>query len=251
MIDLLDSYGLLGPDILIAHATESSPGDATKMVESGAHVSSTPETELQTALGMPVCFRPDLENISSLGIDCHSTNSASIFMQMRLAVQNARGARNQRLLEAGNFPNTITPSVEEAFNLGTIKGARALRLEKDIGSLEVGKAADIVIFDTMTPGMLCAAQQDPVSAIVLHASTKDIDMVIIDGHIRKAGGVLLPVLNDHDKRNSDSKILLWSDVAKEILRSRADIEERIGRMDLSQTREQVIDAFQIDRKNLV
>ena len=247
----MESYGLLGPDVLIAHATESTPKDAIKIVESGGHISSTPETELQMALGMPVCFRPDLEKVSSLGIDCHSTNSASVITQMRLAIQSARGARNQRLLEAGSFPNTITPSVEEAFNLGTIKGARALRLEKEIGSLEVGKSADIIVFDTMTPSMLCAAQQDPVSAIVLHASPKDIDMVIIDGHIRKSGGILLPILNDQDKLNSDKDNLSWSDVAEEIFQSRAGIQEKIEKMDFSQTREQVIDAFQIDRKTLV
>jgi len=78
-VDVLESYGVLGSDMLIAHATQATPEDAAKLVKAKAHVSSTPETELQMAHEEPVCFRSDLEEISSLGVDCHTTNSSSIF----------------------------------------------------------------------------------------------------------------------------------------------------------------------------
>jgi imidazolonepropionase-like amidohydrolase len=81
------------------------------------------------------------------------------------------------------------------FNLETIHGARAVGLENKIGSIEVGKLADIVIFDGKTPGMLAAAEEDTLVAIVMHSSINDVDMVIIDGQIRKQNGKLLPVSN--------------------------------------------------------
>jgi cytosine/adenosine deaminase-related metal-dependent hydrolase len=50
-----------------------------------------------------------------------------------------------------------------------------------LGSIEEGKLADLVIFDTSSPGMLCAAEQDPVAAIVLHSLIRDIETVMVNG----------------------------------------------------------------------
>jgi cytosine/adenosine deaminase-related metal-dependent hydrolase len=145
-VEPLVSWGLLSNDVLVSHAANATSEEADQLVKSGAHVSSTPSTELQMSLGIPVCFRSDLHSISSLGIDCHSVVSADIPGQMRLALQNARGIRNQAILDTGKTPRSIKFTVEQAFNLGTIKGARAVGMESEIGSLEEGKLADIVVF---------------------------------------------------------------------------------------------------------
>ena len=193
----------MGPDILISHSSDTSEEEAQRLVIGGAHVSSTPSTELQMALGDPVCFRSDLYEISSLGIDCHTATSADIPGQMRLALQTARGVRNQRILDTGKTPRTIQYQVEQAFNLGTIKGARAVGMSSEIGSLAEGKLADIVIFDALSPGMVCAAAHDPVAAIVLHSSVRDVDTVIVDGIVRKESGKLGVV--DVDKKGGSWK----------------------------------------------
>jgi cytosine/adenosine deaminase-related metal-dependent hydrolase len=250
LVDLLDSYQLLGPDMLIAHATQATSEDAMKLTQAGAHISSTPETELQMALGEPTCFRTDLRDISSLGVDCHTTNSASIMGQMRLALQNARGTINQRLIELGKFPNTISPTVEEVFNLGTIKGARSVRMESDIGSLAIGKRADVIIFNGMSPAMVCAAQHSPVSAIVLHASSRDIEGVIIDGRICKTNGALVDITIDREISKSGHNEMSWEEIANELLKSRERVQERIDKTDFSTTREEVLTAFQIERSAL-
>lgn len=67
---VMSDYGLLRSDVLISHANGAYPKDAELLCAAGAHVSSTPDTEIQMALGMPVAFRPDMQKISSLGIDC-------------------------------------------------------------------------------------------------------------------------------------------------------------------------------------
>jgi cytosine/adenosine deaminase-related metal-dependent hydrolase len=216
-------------------------------VKSGAHVSSTPSTELQMALGDPVCFRSDFQSISSLGIDCHSVTSADIPGQMRMALQTARGIRNQNILNAGKTPRTIKFRVEQAFNLGTIQGARAVGMEAEIGSLAEGKFSDILIFDPLSPAMICAAIQDPVASIVLHSSVRDIDTVIVDGVIRKESRRLLPVQIDKDE---DSTLLEWRDVAVELLKSRDNIEEKVKGIDYGKAKESIIQAFRIPENTM-
>lgn len=254
-MDLLDGYELMGPDVLIAHANNMTDPDGEKLQKSQAFVSSTPETELQMGLGYPVCFRDDIKHNSSLGIDCHSNNSSSIVSQMRLALQAERGRRNEALILDGKSPRHLDTTVQHVFRLGTIDGARAVNLQDEIGSLEEGKKADIVIFNALSPGMICAAEQDPVAAIVLHSSVSDIEGVIVDGHIRKWDGKLAPV--ELDLNSSDVKVsstsLSWTDIALELLKSRERVMKRDKRSwpGLEQAVDDVVDIFGMDRSNLV
>jgi cytosine/adenosine deaminase-related metal-dependent hydrolase len=243
-VDILDSYGLLKDDILLSHANQAKPEDAVKLVAKHAHISSTPDTELQTAIGTPVCFRPDLHKISSLGIDCHSNNSADMLSQMRLALQSARGTHNQRFIAEGKLPRTVNATAEQAFNLATIMGARAVGMEAEIGSLAVGKLADIVIFDAQSPGMICAAEHDPVAAIVLHASVRDIETVIVDGRIQKHKGKLVPV-------KVENKMMEWPQVAAKLLDSRQRLQDKLEAVDMDSAKKAVIELFRIDERIIV
>jgi adenine deaminase len=83
--------------------------------------------------------------------------------------------------------------VEQVFNLGTVGGAKAVGMEKDVGRLREGMKADLVVFDGASPAMLAAVEEGPVTAIVLHCSPKDIDMVLVDGVVRKENGQLVDV----------------------------------------------------------
>lgn len=250
LVKLLDSYGLLKDDILLSHASQAPPEDAVKLTAEGAHVSATPDTELQMAHGNPVCFRPDLYKISSLGIDCHSNNSGDILTQMRLALQTARARHNEKFVAQGKQPRVVYATVEEAFNLGTILGARAVGMGDEIGSIAVGKLADLVIFDAESPSMVCAAEHDPVAAIIMHASVRDIDTVIVDGEVRKSGGKLVPVdVGDH--ASAVKQVVGWSEVAAKLIQSRMRIHEATEAMDLKGAREEVMKLYHIEAKNIV
>ncbi|KAJ7167377.1 hypothetical protein C8R43DRAFT_1161030 [Mycena crocata] len=246
LVGLLSSYGLLKDDILFSHANGALPEDAVQLAAANAHVSSTPETELQTAIGVPVCFRPDMFNIASLGVDCHANNSGDILSQMRLALQNARGTYNQTFIDADKIPRAISNTVEDAYNLGTIMGARAVGMESEIGSIAVGKLADLVIFDGESPSMVCAAVQDPVAAIVLHASVRDVDTVIVDGKVRKTDGKLVAV-----ELGDAGKSMEWKDVAKEILKSREGLEQEIGKLDMEAAKRATTAVFHVDGSKIV
>ncbi|KAJ7772838.1 hypothetical protein DFH07DRAFT_913080 [Mycena maculata] len=249
VVNILNSYGLLKDDILLSHASQVLPEDAVLLNAEHAHVSSTPDTELQMAHGTPVCFRPDLYKISSLGVDCHSNNSADILTQMRLALQSARGAHNAPFVAQGKVPRTVAHTVQKVFNLGTILGARAVGMGAEIGSIAVGKLADVVVFDGQSPSMVCAAEHDPVAAIVMHASVRDIETVIVDGKVRKFAGKLVPV--DVGAREGEEKPLGWPEVAAKLIHSRRRLQEAIEAGNDDEAREAVITAYGIDKNNVV
>ena len=222
----LEDYGLLGPDVLLSHATNLSAADIERLNKARASISSTPDTELQMGHGDIVCFREGCFGISSLGIDCHSNNSGDMVSQMRLALQHERSSRNSKIIAEGKSTLSLNLFVQDAFALGTIKGARAIQMEDKLGSIKVGKLADLVIFDGNSPGMICATEEDPVAAIVLHSSVRDIDTVIVDGEIRKQDGNLLPTTINPSLPDVTipQQTVGWSQVARKLVSSRENIE---------------------------
>jgi cytosine/adenosine deaminase-related metal-dependent hydrolase len=226
LVDTLDSYDLLGPDILFSHATNLTESDISKMTQAKAWISTTPDTELQMGHGNIVCFRKGCTDMSALGIDCHSNNSGDIVSQMRLALQHERSLRNEEVIAQGKTTVSLNLFVQDVFRLGTIQGARAIHMEDKLGSIEVGKLADLVIFDGNSPGMVCASEQDPVAAIVLHSSVRDINTVIVDGRIRKRDGRLSTVKIDPSPNGVTipQQSVEWNQVARELISSRERIE---------------------------
>jgi cytosine/adenosine deaminase-related metal-dependent hydrolase len=255
----MQSYGILDSTILFAHFSNPTQNDAKLLLESNSHASSTPSTEMQMAMGHPVAFDPAL-NIQfncSLGVDCHTNNSASMVSEMRLLLQSSRAVHNQKFIDQEKLPTTVNKTVEEAFNLGTIGGARAINMQDKIGSLAVGKLADIVVFDTLSPSMVCGAEHDPVAAIVLHSSPADIEMVIVDGIIRKHKSVLKPVDLAAGKELWSSaeadmtKKWEWREIARELNRKRMGIQEKIDRVDVKLARQSLIKALYVDESKIV
>ncbi|KIN08319.1 hypothetical protein OIDMADRAFT_100147 [Oidiodendron maius Zn] len=221
----LAENGILGKDVLLSHACGISEMNATLLQQNEAYVSSTPDTELQMGVGEPIAFRDDIKPIASIGVDCHANNSSDILTQIRISLQHARGTHNASASQARQYPS-IQIKLEEAFNLGTIQGAKAINQEHEIGSIEIGKRADIVIFDTRSPSMVCAAEENPLAAIILHASVRDIDTVIIDGKIRKQAGRLADTELYNQLNESSGEIVSWEQVVDHLLKSRVHIKEK-------------------------
>ncbi|KAM0392040.1 hypothetical protein ACHAQC_006853 [Fusarium culmorum] len=257
LVDILEGYGLLEKDILLSHATPLNDSDAEKLKNVGAAVSSTPEIELQMSHGWPVCFQENCTSISSLGIDCHSNNSASIVTQMRIAIQVERSRRNNKIIDTGKFPRRNQVYVQDAFQLATIRGARAIHMEDQIGSLEEGKIADLLIWDTLSPSMICAVEEDPIGAIIDHSSPSDIETVIVDGQFRKRDGRLGSIKLDlglAPELKKDKVEVEWRDVAMELLKSRERIiadEIEIGADDRQSAFENGLALFGVKRDKLI
>ena len=256
VIALMDAYGILDSSVLFSHANNASDEDAALVKAKGAHVSSTPSTELQMGLGDPVCFneRLDWQSHASLGIDCHNNNATSMPSEMRVALSYSRGKYHESFARKDRFPLKINKTVQDAFNLGTINGARAIGMGDSLGSLTEGKLADIVIFDCLSPSMVCGAQQDPVAAIVLNSSPADIAMTIVDGVVSKANHKLCDIeLSDGAEKfvQQDKAKLTWAEVATELLRTRKGIVQKIDALDFTVAREGILALYQTDQSKIV
>ncbi|OBS19036.1 hypothetical protein FPOA_10761 [Fusarium poae] len=254
VIQQVKGQGLLDDRMLFSHANGYPTESIQAVVDAGAHISSTPSTEMQMALGTPVCLDDDYpmaQAQSSLGIDCHSNQASSIVYEMRLGLQASRASYNQKLINQELAPRSISKTVQDAFNLGTIQGARAIGMQNQLGSIAEGKLADLVIFDASTPELLCAAEQDPLAAIVLHSSIGNVDTVIIDGIVRKRGGKLVDVqVEDGMKDVTGKKSLDWRDVAKAMKKSRMEILEREKKQNFAELKQGVIRNLFVDESKL-
>ncbi|RBM19025.1 hypothetical protein DEH69_11450 [Streptomyces sp. PT12] len=183
--------GLLGPLQLHAHATSSTDEELRWLAESGAAVASTVETELQMGLGHPVFARAAAAGVTvGLGTDIQSNNSGDLFAQMRLAMQCENGRSAQRRLDSGGVGALRGTAVRprDVLHLATLGGARALGLGDVTGSLEPGKAADLVLL--RHDRLYHRPVVDPFATVVLHCGPGDVDTVLVDGEVLKRDGQL-------------------------------------------------------------
>ncbi len=172
-VTLLYELGILGPRYHAVHAVNVSPQEVKYIAETGAHVIHNPESNMY--LGSGIAPIPDYLKAGAnvaLGTDgAGSNNNNDMIEAMRFAVLLHRAARSH--------PSIIT--AWDALEMATINGAKALGLEKEIGSLEPGKKADITIIRLDAPHT--APVHDPLGAIVYCATAQDVDTVIVDGKI--------------------------------------------------------------------
>ncbi|KAH9855042.1 Metallo-dependent hydrolase [Lenzites betulinus] len=205
--------GLLGPDVVFSHCNvlaerAAAPDDEmwAALKDSGAAIAATPEDELGMAHGNPVALDALRRGVKcGLGVDATSINSGDMFTQMRFALQWARGHDHERIrLNKETPPFHNRDNSADVFRLATLGGAEALGLAHLIGTVEVGKRADLLVFDANSVNLGGAA--DPIGGVVFHASSEDIELVFVNGEVMKRNGKL---------------VREWAPVAKE-LKMRAD-----------------------------
>jgi 5-methylthioadenosine/S-adenosylhomocysteine deaminase len=188
-VEWLDRAGLLGPNQVHSHCNTCSDGDFDLLRESGAAVSATPDTELQMGMGYPIVGRAwERGLLPSIGGDIQSNNRQDPFTQMRLALQAERLRRLQPIIENDGLEavNGLPLSTREILHFATLGGATALGLGDVCGSIEPGKAADLVLLRHDQLHMRPVI--DPIASIVLHAGQEDVDTVLVDGEVVKRGG---------------------------------------------------------------
>ncbi|KZT05548.1 Metallo-dependent hydrolase [Laetiporus sulphureus 93-53] len=191
--------GLLGPDVIFSHCNSlydrTDPEDEmwTAMKEYDCAIASTPVDELGMAHGNPVAMEAIQRGVKcGLGADGTSINGGDIFTAMRFALQFARGRGHEHIERNGHIlPKYNKHKSADAFRLATLGGAEALNLSHLIGSIEVGKKADIVVFDADSANL--AGIEDPIAGVTFHASNADVELVMVNGEIVKCDGKLMKV----------------------------------------------------------
>lgn len=173
VVEYLDSLGVLDRDVIAAHCVALNERDITILRDRGVKVSHCPISNLKLASGVsPVPRLLDAGVTVSLGTDGPSSNNASdMFEVMKVAA----------LLHKGVWRNPTILPAEEVLGMATREGAKALLWEREIGSIETGKKADIAILNFDKPH-LCPLYNE-LSHLVYVAKASDVETVIINGEV--------------------------------------------------------------------
>jgi len=187
----LEAAGLLGDNVNIVHGNNLSDAQLAKFVDLGMSFSITPENEMAQGHGHPITGRlRKLGSAPSLGVDLESVLSGDMFGVARIALAMQRALDNADYRAAhGTIPDTSTVPVREALAWITIRGAQMLRMQDRIGSLALGKQADLVLIDARALNM--HPVHDAVASVVMQTSLANIDSVMIAGRWKKRHGKLL------------------------------------------------------------
>ncbi len=169
----LSRAGVLGPDVVGAHCILVDNADITTLTHFGVGCVYNPSSNMKTAAGvMPIVEMLAAGEAIGLATDgAASNNNLDMFEEMDLAAKLQKLARmDSRALPA-----------EQVVALATITGARALHLEKQIGSLEPGKKADLILVDASAPH--ATPMYNVYSQLVYALKASDVRTVIIAGKI--------------------------------------------------------------------
>ena len=176
--ELVNDLGMLGTDVIAAHCVWLSEEEKKIFANTGAHVAHCPVSNMK--LGNGIAPIPELMKLGvNVGLgpdDAPCNNTVNMFETMKFAslVQKAR------LLDAAQMP------AETVMEMATVNGARALGMENEIGSIEVGKKADIVLLDLRAPNMrplFTEEYSNIYQHLVYVAPANAVDTVIVDGKI--------------------------------------------------------------------
>ena len=171
-VELLDSLGLLGPDVLLAHAVDLTGPEIAALARTGTAVAHCPVSNLKLGCGIAPVPRLLSAGVTvGLGTDgAVSSNSLDVLGAVRQAAL---------VHKAGGDPTAV--GAEQAVRMATIEGARALGLGEELGSLEAGKRADLVVLDLAAPHLRPA--HDPWSALAYAAHSADVRDTVVDGRV--------------------------------------------------------------------
>ncbi len=188
-IDHLAQLGVLGPHVLVAHAVHIDDRELDLILDHDVAVASCPWAYLRLGQGITGSFHHPrlLHHGGRVALGCDSENAGDA-VDILLAARLFAGLAKDTTRDPTRFTAT------DALAMATIDGARALGLADEIGSLEVGKRADVVVVDTTGPTWTPHAD-DPVTALVWASDGRAVRDVVASGRIVVSDGDCITV--DH------------------------------------------------------
>ncbi len=208
-LDHAHDIGLLGPDVSAAHCCWLTDKEKQILADTGTKVVHNPKTNMKIADG--ICPVPDLLDKGvtvALGSDgAGSSGEMDMFVAMKLAA----------ILHKVNRLDASVMPASKVFDLATVEGAKAMRLDAEIGSIEKGKKADIILVDIKKPCFFPIARESIISNLVYTANGNDVDTVIVDGRILMENKRVktideFSILDEAQKEAEEFISELWSDI---------------------------------------
>jgi len=198
----LESLGILGPHLIADHCVHLDDGEIRRMVKHDVKAINLPESNMKLASGISPVPRLMVQGITvGLGTDgCASNNNLDLFEEMDTAA---------KVHKVG----AMDPTVLDAFTvlgMATLSGAKALGMADRIGSLEVGKKADVIVVDTHKPHL--TPMYNPYSHLVYAAKGSDVSHCLINGRLVMENRKLLTLDVQevlHNAMEVSKKVLSW------------------------------------------
>ncbi len=174
-IKYLKKLGLTGKNLVLAHCIWLDDEEMKILAQTGTHIAHCPSSNLKLASG--IAKVPELlgmgVNVSVAADGAPCNNNLSMFTEMR----HAALIQKVRLLSPTALP------AHQVFEMATLGGAKTMGMEKDLGSLEPGKKADIALVDLKKVHTSPGINRDPISQLVYSATAQDVHTTIINGKI--------------------------------------------------------------------
>src|SRR5436853_1684438 len=168
----LDSLGISGAHVLLAHCIHLDTEEMETLSRTKTNVAHCPSSNLKLGSGLArvaeMLARKILVSLGADGAACN--NRLDIFTEMRTAALLQKLAHGPEVLSAARV-----------LRMATIDGARAMGLDQEIGSIETGKRADVIVVDLNQ--IHASPAHEVVSALVYSTQPSDVRTTIIDGQI--------------------------------------------------------------------
>jgi 5-methylthioadenosine/S-adenosylhomocysteine deaminase len=192
-LEHLHSVGALGSRIVAIHAMLTTDREIRLLAEAGAGIAHAPVvcTDIVSAVTKVVTMRAFGVTV---GLGCDTVIN-DILKVMRIAFIMQTQATGIPLFDPISF------TTEDAFSMGTIDAARLLRWDHEIGSLEVGKAADVTVIDGANARL--SPSYNPIGTLVRYATGTDTESVLVEGKLVVDQGKLLTIDEDELLQEAD------------------------------------------------
>jgi len=188
LLDPLAADKLVGPDNTFNHCGALPERTWQIFVDSGANINVCPRSDAQYALGEGVCALQhawDHGIKPGFSVDNETSYSGDMFMEMRVAFYLQRAVAKNRAFQGDqNSPKPLM--IRDVFHCATLGGAHCAGLDDKIGSLAVGKQADIVMIRSDDTNLY--PSNNALGTVVQAADRGNVDTVIIGGRVRKYRG---------------------------------------------------------------
>jgi cytosine/adenosine deaminase-related metal-dependent hydrolase len=165
--------GLLGPQTVFAHGIHFEEPEVDLLAETKSNISHCPSSNMKLASGfakIPLMLRKGVP--VSLGCDGGpSNNTYDMIREMRMAASIHKAVSR----------DPVTPTAEQVIEMATLGGARAMGIERDVGSIVPDKLADVIVISQENVGLNPVV--NPVSNLVYAGTGRDVETVIVNGKV--------------------------------------------------------------------
>ncbi|MGI9296113.1 MAG: amidohydrolase family protein, partial [Pseudomonadales bacterium] len=179
-IEFLATVGYLDEKVLAVHCVQVDDNDIRIMARTGTKLAHCIKANMFIGDGIgPLTQMHSAGIVTGMGTDNPSANNT---------VNMLADMKSVALAQKGKYENAVAITAEKVLEMATIEGAQAIGMEKEIGSLEIGKKADLVTIDLSAPYM--TPRHRIASVLVYQAMGTEVETVIVDGRILMEDGVL-------------------------------------------------------------